>query len=189
MNPSRQVLSRPALPPHVVPPQRPMEEHVFIENKAAHAGEEFRKQQAKEGSNPARARHQISAETRTAIRHEVLREVRDALDRASDFESFRDAMEESDPTLPGLTVSEIAAFTPEQVLEHKTAVDAVMSQGSSGLSTTGSPAPSRTGQQPLDHGSGPAPLSFESLKRMSVREYESRRAEIDAFLSRGGRAA
>lgn len=125
-----------------------------------------------------RTHSRISAEDRAAIRNEVLREVRTALDSATDFEEFRDAMEESDPSLPGLTIDEIRAFTPAQVAEHQAAVDAVL-EGTA-----------RTGQQLRSEGNpGPAPLSMESLKPMSVSEYEARAAEIDAFLARGGRAA
>jgi hypothetical protein len=112
----------------------------------------------------------VTQNERNEIRNEVLREVRDALDTATDFEGFRDALEESDPNLPGLTVSEISAMTPQQILANKTAVDAVMSS-----QPTAAPA-----GEPV----GPGPLSLETIKKMTPAQVSARWPEVSAVLER-----
>jgi hypothetical protein len=149
---------------------------------------------------PRAARHTnrqpLSDEERAAIRAEVLSEVRDALDAATDFEDFQTGMQESDISQPLLSREEIAAMTVEEHIKYKSAIDRVMAQSSAAPPppTTDPPAappasgPRQTGMQlPNEGQNGPQPLTIAGLRAMSVEEHLARKSEIDRFL--GGEAA
>jgi hypothetical protein len=110
---------------------------------------------------------------RDEIRREVLGEVRAALDAATDFEDFRTGLEESDPSLPGLSIEEIRAMDVETVIANKTAVDAVLSS-------------QRTPPAADGHADSPTgPLTLEAVKKMTPQQVNERWPEVQAVMQRG----
>jgi hypothetical protein len=143
----------------------------------------------------ARRMHNREAD-RAEIRREERSEIRRALADATDFESFRDAMAESEPA--ALTFSTVAGMSEAQVNERWPEVSRILERGPDAESVQAEdddsppeepqpPEPRRpTGQQlserPADSG-----LTLDAIKRMSVEEIVARQREVVAVLARGGR--
>ncbi len=102
-----------------------------------------------------------------------------ALDSSSSFEQFRDQMEESDPTLPGLTVAEVREWSEEQWNANWEAGCRVLEQ-----SRQTPPTPPEKAE-PAANGSDS--LSWDTLRSLPESEHIRRKAEIDRFLASEGR--
>jgi hypothetical protein len=107
---------------------------------------------------------QSDAELRQSIRAEVLGEIGDALDNATDFESFQDALSNPDSALPDL--ENVKSWTAAQINDNWEAVSAAMSgQGR---------------VAPVGVGSGP--LTMERVKQMSPAEVNANWAEVQRVM-------
>jgi hypothetical protein len=131
---------------------------------------------------------------RTEIYGQVMAEVREAIDNATDFESFQDSMSNPDSALPNL--ADVKNWTPEEINANWASVSAAL-EGSR-FDNADDFVNNKTGAPRLSNGQGALnphlagvdsrPLDLAAVRRMSEAEINANWSAVQQVLARGAAA-